>query len=137
MLAKPLAPSHCSIWYLRGLPSAEENRKSSPIGLALLKLKKSLCNLTSRGKSASLAVEGRFAPSGVVKIYNEPDCCQAGYWAKALGDIIKHANNKRSNLGFIIMVPQKEFDLRCNLPKAVAKYNTLKMIITKGCVEIT
>ncbi len=80
---------------------------------------------------------GRLAPSGVVKIYNEPDCCQAGYWAKALGDIIKHDNNKRSSLDFIIMVPQKEFDLRCNLPKAVAKYNTLKMIITKGCVEIT
>ena len=80
---------------------------------------------------------GRLAPSGVVKIYNEPDCCQAGYWAKALGVIIKHANNKRSSLDFIIMVPQKEFDLRCNLPKAVAKYNTLKMIITKGCVEIT
>ncbi|PHX64054.1 MAG: hypothetical protein CK551_02860 [Planctomycetaceae bacterium] len=35
------------------------------------------------------------------------------------------------------MVPQKEFDLRCNLPKVVAKYNTLTMIITKGCVEIT
>jgi hypothetical protein len=77
------------------------------------------------------------APSGVVKIYNEPDCCQAGYWAKALGDIIKHDNNKRSSLEFIIIVPQKEFDLRCNLPKAVGKNNTLKMIISNKCLQIT
>jgi hypothetical protein len=80
---------------------------------------------------------GRLAPSGVVKIYKEPDACQVGYWAKALGDIIKHDNNKRSSLDFIIMVPQKEFDLRCNLPKAVGKNNTYKIIISNKCLQIT
>ena len=98
MLAVPATASHSSISYASGLSSAEK-RRSSPEAFDSAKLKEPLLSRTSTGKFSSDAVAGRFAPSGVVRMNIDPECCQSGYCAAAsVGDNVSSDATRNKDL---------------------------------------